>query len=113
MAETITKPMLFNGNVAAVDLNSTGTNVVAVTFPKWVRLATGYGEDNAGAAAAWQFAYTGSDNTGQASDAYEVPAGAAYPIRFARDRDAPSAAPVLYISGENNGKVRFHLEGGE
>ena len=112
MAATIDKDMLFNGNTATVTLNATGSEVVAVTFPKWVRLATGYGEDSGGSAAGWQFAYAGTDGAAQGADAFEVPSGAAYPIRLARDKD-PSRAAVLYISGENNGLVRFHLEGGE
>lgn len=101
-----------NGATKAVTLNATGNEVVAVTLPDWCRVVTGYGEDSGGSAAAWQFAYTGTDGVAQVADAFEVPSGAAYPVRLAAGREKPST-PILYVSGENSGTLRLHMEGGD
>ena len=99
------------GATVEVSLNSTGTNVVEVTLPKWCRSANARGEDNAGAAASFRFARSGTDGAAQVSDAFTVDSGAVYPIVIApgRSRQIRAADRKICVSGSNSGKVRLAL----
>jgi len=86
----------------AVNLNSTGSNVVEVSLPVGCRSVDLYFTNGSGSA------HSGTDGAAQSADAMIVPSGALYNYPVSTDVRAP-AAPKVYLSGHNSGIAHLVL----
>jgi hypothetical protein len=92
----------------AVNLNSTGSNVVEVSLPVGCRSIDVFFTNGSGSAHAGKIADSGTDGAAESADAMIVPSGALYNYPVSTDVRAP-AAPKVYLSGHNNGIAHLVL----